>query len=188
MKWLLLGMLLCALVVVAPVVAQDYQGDPVETRSAGMVLQVFDPDADGGEGRFFTISFSDLLSGAVRFPDTFRRYVNVIEWVAGTPTLTTPSFSGATRGASGDLSVQLPAPPPGATLVRLIFAIPVAAGDPTFANVGGVNSGLNFIAGYAKQTAEVMLDGTAHNAWYSINATFPASFTNYLFLDAAAAP
>ena len=72
--------------------------------------------------------------------------------------------------------------------MRLIFAIPVAAGDPTFANVGGVNSGLNFIAGYAKQTAEVMLDGTAHNAWYSINATFPASFTNYLFLDAAAAP
>ena len=171
-------------------------------RAGDLVVIVYDPDGvtttthpvtgvvTTTPGAYHRIDFSDLLGDVVTFPDTLVRYAGLIEWVDGTPMLTAADFATAIAGAPGSKVIQLPPTPMGASLVRIIFAIPVDADDPDFIAAGPGNSGLNAVAGYAKQVATVMLGTPAvvHNVWYRTSAAFPLSFTQYLFLDITAQP
>ncbi len=185
--------------------AQPYvlQFGPANERVAGMAVSVWDPTGEtctppttlGGNpectsGAYVVMTLRTLLYGLVTFPDTLIRYAGLIEWVDGTPTLTAADFDTAIAGAPGSKVIQLPPTPIGASLVRIIFAIPVDADDPEFIAAGPGNSGLNSVAGYAKQDTTVMLGSpaVAYNAWYRTYSAFPLSFTQYLFLDITAQP
>ena len=193
---------------VPPVEAQDWSEyfDRVGRR-ADMRILVYDPDRmiqdpngaiDPNTGDvmmlprpgYVSLTLQTLLDGLVTFPDTLIRYAGLIEWVDGTPTLTAADFDTAIAGAPGSKVIQLPPTPIGASLVRIIFAIPVDADDPEFIAAGPGNSGLNSVAGYAKQDTTVMLGSpaVAYNAWYRTYSAFPLSFTQYLFLDITAQP
>ena len=203
---IVVGSMLAALA--PPIAAQDWSEyfDRVGRR-ADMRLLVYDPDrtiddpdgtidpATGGivqlpRPGYVSLTLAMLLDGLVTFPDTLVHYAGLIEWVDGTPTLTEADFATAIAGAPGSKVIQLPPTPMGASLVRIIFAIPVDADDPDFIAAGAGNSGLNAVGGYAKQVATVMLGTPAvvHNVWYRTSATFPLSFTQYLFLDITAQP
>ena len=147
-----------------------------------MVIQVYDEIAD----EFFTISFSDLLAGVVRFPDSYVRYVFQLEWTGSTPTVDSMDIQGGTAGAAGSTAVQFPEPPVGASLVAVGFAIPAVAGLPTYSSIGTANSGLNGIFNYAQQAGTVSLmvggEAVAYNVWVSNVGYFPVPSSRFLFL------
>ena len=190
MRKILFGFLL-VVCMVGPAAAQDWFQDPINERAAGMVLLVFDPNGvgpDGEEGVYRTINFSDLLSGVVRFPDTYTRYVFQLEWTGATPTVDATTIQGGTVSSPGSLAIPFPDPPTGATMVALGFAIPVVAGLPTYSSVGSVNSGFNDLFNYSQQASTVSLtvggELVDYNVWVSNNGYFPVQSFNFLFLVA----
>ena len=46
-----------------------------------------------------------------------------------------------------------------------------------------MNSGLNFISGWAKQATTVTLGSVECTVWYAMSANFPVAFAQHLFLD-----
>ena len=188
MRKILFGFLL-VVCMVGPAAAQDWFQDPTNERASGMVLLVFDPNGvgpDGEEGVYRTISFSDLLSGVVRFPDTYTRYVFQLEWAGSTPTVGATEIQGGTVGGVGSTTIQFPDPPVGATFVAVGFAIPVAAGLPTYSAIGTANSGFNGLFNYTQQagTVSLMVGGEPvnYNVWVSNAGYFPVQSANFLFL------
>ena len=183
-KTLFALLLFCVMAI--PAAGQDYNARLVKQRTADMVIQVFDPEALEGVGEFRTIRFSDLLAGAVRFPDSYVRYVFTLEWTGSTPTVGATEIQGGTVGDEGSIKIQFPNPPAGAMLVAVGFAIPVAAGLPTYSAIGVVNSGLNGIFNFAQQTGAVDLtiDGeiVAYNVWVTTSGFFPVPSNRFLFL------
>ena len=202
MRKILVALVLLAALVApaAPAEAQDwfeiFDSLTEPDREAGMRLKVWDPtvedDLGNTVGGYVVLRLETLLAGLVTFPDTYTRYVFQLEWPGSTPTVDATDIQGGTASAAGALAIQFPAPPAGAALVAIGFAVPEDADAPTYTAIGTANSGLNGIHNYAQQsgTIDLTVNGAvlAYDVWVSAVGYFPVFSSSYLFLDQNAAP